>query len=264
MLRPGTDTPRLLQETPTGRLSVRQVFPPRRAIARGHGATVVVAVALTIFAALFTVVRRNRSRLFDLHITRSLQRVSVPGFDALMHLVSWPGFPPQSRIIPPALSFIWLLLGFPIEAAFQLLSWSTGAISAMVKLAMGRPRPAPEDVRVVPGRIGGSSFPSGHVLIYSGVYGFLAFLLETLVRPDKVRRAVTALLVALVALVGPSRIYLGHHWFTDVIASYLLGGSYLLAQMALYRRIKTRWLNRRREARPDPASVRPIAPGPGP
>jgi undecaprenyl-diphosphatase len=215
-------------------------------MARGRGAIVGVALALAAFAGLFALVRRNRSRLFDLHVTRSLQRVKVPGFAGLMRLASWPGFPPQSRFIPAAISLLWLLLGFPIEAGFQLLAWGTGAISGGVKLAMGRPRPAPEDVRVVPGRIGGSSFPSGHVLIYSGVYGFLAFLLETLVRPDRVRRAATALLVALVALVGPSRIYLGHHWFTDVIASYLLGGSYLLALMALYRRVKTRWLNHRR------------------
>ena len=247
-LGPAKDVPRLLQETPTGRLSVRQVFPPRRAIARGRGATVFVAAALAAFALLFALVRRNQSRLFDLHITRSLQRVTLPGFDRLMHIVSWLGFPPQSRIVPPALSLVWLLLGFPIEAGFQLLAWGAGGISASVKLAMGRPRPAPDEVRVVPGRIGGSSFPSGHVLIYSGVYGFLAFLLETLVRSNKLRKSATAALVSLVALVGPSRIYLGHHWFTDVVASYLLGSSYLLALMAVYRRVKTRWLNRRRES----------------
>jgi membrane-associated phospholipid phosphatase len=253
--RPFTDTPRLLQETPTGRLSVRQVFPPRRAMARGRGAIVVVTLALAAFAVLFALVRRNRSRLFDLRITRSLQRVSVPGFDVLMRLVSWPGFPPQSRIIPPAAAGVWLLLGFPVEAGFQLFAWGAGGISAIVKFAMGRPRPAPEDVRVVPGRIGGSSFPSGHVLIYSGVYGFLAFLIETLVRPRRIRRAATTTLVAFIALVGPSRIYLGHHWFTDVIASYLLGGSYLLAMMALYRRVKTRWLNNRRGLADFPASA---------
>lgn len=239
-------TPRLLEETPTGRLSIHQVFPPRRAIARGRGANAVVAIALAAFLMLFAFVRRNRSRLFDLHATRTLQRIDARWFDRVMHLVSWPGFPPQSRIIPPVLSMFWLLLGFPIEALFQLLGWCTGAISAAVKFAMGRPRPAVDEVRVVPGRIGGTSFPSGHVLIYSGVYGFLAFLIETLVRPDRMRRIAVSFLVGLVALVGPSRMYLGHHWFTDVVASYLLGISYLLGLTALYRRMKTRWLNRRR------------------
>lgn len=242
----GRDTPRLLTETPTGRLTVREVFPPRRALARGRNAMFFASTALAVFAVLFGFVKRNRSQALDLRVTRSLQRVNAPWFDGLMHVVSWPGFPPQSRAIPPLLSLVLLVLGFPIEALFQLFAWSTGGISASIKLLMGRPRPAPEDVRVIPGRIGGSSFPSGHVLIYTGVYGFLAFLIETLVRPARIRRAATSLLVSIVALVGPSRIYLGHHWFTDTVASYLLGTSYLLAQMAIYRRVKTRWLNRSR------------------
>jgi undecaprenyl-diphosphatase len=203
-------------------------------------------VTLAVFAGLFALVKRNRSHAFDLKVTRSLQRVNAPWFDRLMHVVSWPGFPPQSRVIPLLLTLFWLSLGFPIEAAFQLLAWGTGAISATIKSAMKRPRPAPEDVRVIAARLGGSSFPSGHVLIYAGVYGFLAFLLETLVRPAHLRRIATSFLVGLVAMVGPSRIYLGHHWFTDVIASYLVGTSYLLGLAAIYRRVKTRWLNRRR------------------
>jgi membrane-associated phospholipid phosphatase len=69
---------------------------------------------------------------------------------------------------------------------------------------------------------------------------------ETLVRPAHLRRFITSLLIGLVAMVGPSRIYLGHHWFTDVVASYLVGTSYLLGLAAMYRRVKTRWLNRRR------------------
>jgi membrane-associated phospholipid phosphatase len=47
-------------------------------------------------------------------------------------------------------------------------------------------------------------------------------------------------LLGLVALVGPSRIHQGHHWFTDVSASYLLGTSYVLGLAALYRRVKAR------------------------
>jgi undecaprenyl-diphosphatase len=238
--------PRLLEETATGQLSVRQVFPPQRALARGRGAIGVAIVAIVAFAALFVFVKRNRSRLFDLKMTLRLQRVNLPFFDRLMHVVSWPGFPPQSRIIPLALSLLWLALGFPIEAGFQLLGWGAGGISTVIKRLMRRPRPDPEEVRVIPARIGGSSFPSGHVLIYTGVYGFLAFLLETLIRPRRLRRAAVSAVVGLIALVGPSRIYLGHHWFTDVVASYLLGTTYLLSLMALYRRVKTRWLNQQR------------------
>jgi membrane-associated phospholipid phosphatase len=42
-------------------------------------------------------------------------------------------------------------------------------------------------------------------------------------------------LAGLLALVGPSRIQQGHHWTTDVVASYLLGAAYLFALVEAYR-----------------------------
>lgn len=245
--RPERGAPRRHIVASTGRLSVHEVFPPRVAMARGKSAIVVVAAALSIFAVIFALVQRKHSTAFDLRVTLRLQRHNQPWFSRLMEIVSWPGFPPQSRIIPPALAAIMLALGFPLEALFQLAGWGAGGISTVIKRVMQRSRPSSTEVRVLPARIGGSSFPSGHVLIYTGVYGFLAFLIETLVRSNKIRRAAIGGLVSLIALVGPSRIYLGHHWFTDVMASYLLGASYLLSLSALYRRLKTGWLNRRFE-----------------
>src|SRR5919112_4837473 len=177
--------PAVLTETPTGRLTVRQVFPPRLALARGRGAMAFGLATLAVFGGLFAFVKRNRSHAFDLKVTRSMQRLDAPWFNGLMHVVSWPGFPPQSRVIPPLLSLFWLGLGFPIEAVFQLLAWGTRGISATIKRSMQRPRPTPELVRVIAAPLGGTSFPSGHVLIYAGVYGFLAFLVETLVRPAR-------------------------------------------------------------------------------
>ena len=89
--------------------------------------------------------------------------------------------------------------------------------------------------------LGGSSFPSGHVLTYVGTYGFLSFLVYS------ARQAAAwcagrcrSALVGMIGLVGPSRIYQGHHWPTDVAASYMLGLSYLIALMALYRHVKAR------------------------
>ncbi len=159
-----------------------------------------------------------------------------------MHVASWPGFPPQSRVIPPSLATALWLAGFRVEGLFQFLAWGTGGVSYAIKRIMRRARPGSVDprIRVVVARIGGSSFPSGHVLNYMGVYGFFAYLVYTWVRPTAIRRTVVALLLTLVGLVGPSRVYLGHHWFTDVLASYLLGTSYLIALTGIYRRIKLR------------------------
>ncbi len=231
------------------RITIAEVFPPRVAVARGQGAVMVTAAALVAFTGLFAVVRARRSARTDLAVTLALQRHRASWFRRLMYAVSWPGFPPQSRFVPPILTGIWWFLGFRIEALFQFLAWGVSGISFIVKQTMRRPRPDHPRVRVAVARIGGTSFPSGHVLNYMGVYGFLAYLLDTLLRPKRLRRVVVGALIALLSLVGPSRIYLGHHWATDVSASYLLGTSYLLALAAIYRRAKVWLLRRERAAR---------------
>lgn len=68
----------------------------------------------------------------------------------------------------------------------------------------------------------GWSFPSAHALYSSVIYGFLAVLLATRLQPEK-RWLVYAVSIVLVALIGFSRLYLGVHWFSDVLAGWLLG-----------------------------------------
>lgn len=188
------------------------------------------------FLAIFGLVKTNRSEAADLAILLRLQRRRHPALSRVIAAASWPGFPPQSRLITPAVVGGLWLLRFRVEAGFQLLAWGTALISTVVKALMRRPRPmAGTDLRVAAAPLGGSSFPSGHVITYMGIYGFLAYLVHTLLRPRLLRRAIVTGLVLLLVLVGPSRIHQGHHWPTDVTASYLLGTSYLVVLIALYR-----------------------------
>jgi undecaprenyl-diphosphatase len=214
---------------------------PAVAHRRERGWFALAGLSLAIFAVLFGLVRRNRTAAFDLAVTLKLQRRNHRGFDRLMRFVSWFGFPPQSRVIPPALAAAIVAAGHPLEGLFQLLAWGTGFFSFLVKRTVRRQRPSHPTVAVAAARIGGSSFPSGHVINYVGVYGFLLFLIRTWVRPTALRRILTGLLGALLALVGPSRIYLGHHWLTDTLASYLLGMAYLVGLTAIYRRVRRWW-----------------------
>jgi undecaprenyl-diphosphatase len=197
-------------------------------------------LALAGFGAVFAAVQLNRTAAFDLAITLRIQARRSPGVARLMETVSWPGFPPESRVIPPSIAvFLWLRR-YRLEAVFQAAAWGTALLSTAVKEVTRRQRPLPPDVQVVVANLGGSSFPSGHVLTYVGVYGFAAHLANSLIRPRWLRAMVVAPLVGLIALIGASRIYLGHHWPTDVLASYLLGIASLLGLTALYERLKRR------------------------
>jgi undecaprenyl-diphosphatase len=216
-----------------------EVFPAPVAVRRSRTASTIAWACLIGFAALFGLVKARRSDAVDLAVTLRLQANRHALLDRVMSVVSWPGFPPQSRVIPPIGIGLLFLLSLPVEAVFLVAAWGASLLSTVVKSLVQRPRPlAGEKLRVVVAPLGGSSFPSGHVLTYVGFYGFSAYLAEVLVRPVALRRTVVGALLGLVALVGPSRIQQGHHWFTDVTASYLLGTSYVVGLAALYRRAK--------------------------
>ncbi len=193
-----------------------------------------IAACLAGFGLLFLAVRRDRTGAVDLAVTLRLQGRRSRALGGLMRVVSWPGYPPQSRVLPALAILGWLAAGRSRSAAYLAAAWASGPLSSLVKASMNRERPLAPQVRVVLAPLGGSSFPSGHVLTYTVRYGFLAYLLERHVEEPALRRASAGALVALVALVGPSRIQQGHHWPTDVTASYLLGAAYLMALVARY------------------------------
>ena len=215
------------------------VLPSPVVVVRSRQASAVAWAGLAGFAASFALVRARLSDAFDLAVTIKLQRGRAPGLERVMRLASWPGFPPQSRLIPASIALGLLAARLRLEAAGFLAAWGTAAVATVAKALMDRPRPvAGTDLRVVAAPLGGSSFPSGHVITYVGIYGYSAYLLYSLVPSQPLRRAGVAGLIGLICLVGPSRIHQGHHWFTDVVASYLLGISYLIGVTSIYRRLK--------------------------
>jgi membrane-associated phospholipid phosphatase len=190
--------------------------------------------ALAGFGVVFALVRAKRSEAFDLAVTLKLQGAKQPWLRQTMAIVSWPGFPPQSRIIPPVLIGALASSGRRVDAAYQGAAWGGAAVSTVLKAIMRRPRPLPPAVQVVVAPLGGTSFPSGHVLTYVMFYGFLAHLLIVHGGREPAERAVGVALIGLIAMIGPSRVEEGHHWTTDVAASYLVGTAALLGLIALH------------------------------
>jgi undecaprenyl-diphosphatase len=211
---------------------------PPEAPARRRTAMRLDLLALAGFGTVFAAVKANRTTAFDLAVTLRIQGRKSRRLSALMKGISWPGFPPQSRIIPPGIvAFLWLRR-HRLEAGLQAAAWGTAVLSTVVKQFTQRQRPLAPQVQVVVANLGGSSFPSGHVLTYVGVYGYAAHLASELIRPGWLRVLVVTPLVGLVALIGPSRIHQGHHWATDVLASYFLGLATVLGLTSLEARLK--------------------------
>lgn len=198
-----------------------------------------VVAALGVFGALTYLVRRGGLLRWDLPLTRRLQRVRLPGFDLTMRLVSLPGFPPFSYALVAATATALWFRHCRLEAVYCLSTFLAGAFSGLIKLGVGRPRPDQQLVRVwFPLR--DHSFPSGHTVHYVTFYGFLFYLAYVHLKPSRLRTLLLALMGGLIALVGPSRIYNGQHWASDVLAAYCLGLAHLAGTIESYRRIKWR------------------------
>ena len=223
-----------------------------------------IVAALGVFGTLTYLVRRGGLLRWDLPLTQRLQRVRLPGFDLAMRLVSLPGFPPFSYAVVAATATTLWLRRCRLEALYCLSTFLAGAFSGLVKLGVGRPRPDQHLVRVwFP--LQDHSFPSGHTVHYVTFYGFLFYLAYAYLKPSRLRTLILALTGGLIALVGPSRIYNGQHWASDVLAAYCLGLAHLAGTIESYRRLKWRLTrhgpNGDRARQEWPAQVSLTAPG---
>ncbi|MBN2905111.1 MAG: phosphatase PAP2 family protein [Rhodobacteraceae bacterium] len=99
-------------------------------------------------------------------------------------------------------------------------------LNNLLKLGVARPRPdlVPHAVAVFT-----KSFPSGHAMNSAVVYLTLGTLLARTQRALGPRSLVMTLAVGLPVLIGVSRIYLGVHWPSDVLAGWTLGAGWALA-----------------------------------
>ena len=209
-----------------------------RAQRRGRYPLAVALLALLGFALVLILVVLGDTTAFDLRATLGWQRVRLPGLEPLMQAVSWPGFTPQATYFGAGILLLLLALRLWLESGFALLAFLCGMFSGTIKGIVARPRPVAGEGLVVQFPVGGYSFPSGHVLTYVIFCGFLAYLAYTLVRWRPLRRGLLTLQLGLIALVGPSRVYLGQHWATDTLASYFLGTAILIVLLILYRAAK--------------------------
>ena len=227
--------------TEAQRIAAQTSFSGRKAVSRG---TMFLAFYLWLLSGavmLSWIAQRTQFFPGDMAITKILQKRKNPLVRKFMLGISEIGFPKLS--IPLSISFaaIFWVLRFRLEAFFILLTSSSHLLNALVKRLIKRPRPTNELVTVAR-VINEPSFPSGHVMHYINLFGLLSYLLATNWRSGRLRNILIAICIALIAFVGPSRVYLGAHWPSDVMAGYLYGGLWFGGIMALYLRVKS-WIH---------------------
>ncbi len=186
-------------------------------------------IALSLAAHFFAVFP------FDLKITHELQEKNIPVFSGTMKCVSALGEPLFQVILVGIVTAIFAIRRLWTDAIFVIAATSSVLLTSAIKVLVGRPRPPLYGID--PGSLFGYidqfSFPSGHVLFFVVFFGFMAYL-ACIHLSGYPRALVMAGCLILVVTIAPSRVYLGAHWASDVIGSYIIGALWLAILIIAY------------------------------
>ena len=191
----------------------------------------VSALIIWAFAELADGVVEGESRRFDRAVLLWIHAHSPEWLDGPMRLVTALGYGQVVLPLLAAVVFAFYLKGWTLSATLLLVSTVGGSLlTALLKAVFGRARPELFDS----GYTGSFySFPSGHATVAVGFYGALTLILAYRLR-GPARWAVAACGVSLVLLIGFSRLYLGVHYPTDVLAGFLAAPLWVISVGVVY------------------------------
>lgn len=166
---------------------------------------------------------------FDLYVTKLIQGVNLPFFDLVMRLLTEVGsLSVAIYMVFAAVVFLVLIRRRSDALLIAVSILGTYVISGVLKFLVSRPRPDPLLINQDQVYLVADSFPSGHVMFAIGFFGAVLFLAFSRLKNNYFRIGVSLLCLVIIGLMGVSRIYLGAHWFSDVLGSYLVGYVWLL------------------------------------
>lgn len=191
----------------------------------------VIACGLLTFIGLAEVIENKEPHTYDERILLMMRESGNPSDPLGPHwmeelgrdVTALGGFTILSGLTFAAIGLM-LLYRRPKLAILTLIAITGGTqVSAWLKNVFDRPRPdlVPHGVYV-----SSASFPSGHAMMAAVVYLTLGVMLARTQTSRGVRLYLVSLSVIITLLVGCSRVYLGVHWPTDVLAGWMLGGAW--------------------------------------
>ncbi len=190
--------------------------------------TIAFAGCLAAFASIGWLIGQPGVPDLDHGVSDFVHGFASPGLDAFMNAATNLGSTAVLAVVVALSALVLAARGRLSEALFVVLSLVGSLwLNDQLKQTFHRPRPS-FDWAVPPPETG---FPSGHSMNSFVVYVALGLVIWRL-RGRRAGIRALGVAIALTLTVGISRIYLGAHWFSDVIGAYLAGALWLLLLLA--------------------------------
>jgi undecaprenyl-diphosphatase len=177
---------------------------------------------------------------FDLLVSQEIQEDQNVILDTLMKAFSWLGTVYVAVIMVFVFALVFFIFKYLKEGFFILSCILSGGVSYVLKMLIDRPRPTVDFVRIVE-ETHYQSFPSGHVLFYTVFFGSLMIIaLYSKILKNSFKILIALVCLSMIVLGAVSRIYLGAHWFTDVIGGFIVGVLFVMITGSIYIRSKNK------------------------
>ena len=195
------------------------------ALRLGVGAGVLIAAAWLFGAIAEDIVTSDRLTVLDIQVARWLRAQATPEVTRWMLLVtdlhSTIAVSCYAGVVAAALA--WRRQWRHLVTVFVCVAGGL-TLNVLMKLAFHRARPVLDDPLLT---LTSYSFPSGHVAGSTLMYGLLVAWMFTRTRRPLVRAAVAVAAAGAIALVAFTRMYLGVHYLSDVVAAFAEGVAWL-------------------------------------
>lgn len=210
--------------TPARCLHCRPLLTPAGVFAGRQRLLVVLAV---LFAGLAIAAFTSRGALlltWDEPIQRAVESARTSLADDVFRRISFLGSTKVVLALGVVLAAVAWRRCRAVGVVVLLALISRPLLEFTLKAVVDRDRPDLE--RLVPGN--GPSFPSGHVMASVALWGLVPLVVALYTRDRRVWWAAFGGSAALILAIGASRIYLGVHWFSDVVGGLIVGTFFLL------------------------------------
>lgn len=189
-------------------------------------------ISVLLFIGLALLIQLPLIETYDVKWLKFINQFRTPFIDNMMMLLTEIG---SIKFLLPVTIIVIILSSFNkyfMEALFMLLTfWGVRMLNELLKEIIARERPALFLIEV-----SGYSFPSGHVMNSVAVFGFIYFIMIHVFSIVINRTQIIILLTIIVFIISVSRMYLGVHYLTDVLAGGCAGYAFLFVMIWLYQR----------------------------
>jgi undecaprenyl-diphosphatase len=196
-------------------------------------AVLYIAIVAVIFLAISLLIHLPYTAVIDLDATEDIQRYRTPLFDFIAEWITYLGNTLTLMGVGIAAAVVMYVRKRRLGALMVVIALSGVPINYAIKELIGRPRPDGSLVSVLLPTVG-LSYPSGHAMASTMLYGLLGVLCWIHLKRPVLRQLLTAFFFLLPIVISLSRVYVGAHWLSDVVGGCTAGLFFLLILVEIY------------------------------